>query len=193
MDYKDIFGLLGVLLALGSYAFYIHGILSKNIKPHAFSWLVWTVLGGIAFAAQVVGGAEAGSWVLCIDTLVCTFICILAFLKGEKGYTRMDWISLFLAGFSLVLWWITKTPTLSVCLIILTDFFGFVPTYRKAFEKPFEESAIMFAISSFKFVLVLIAVETYSIATSLYPLSLVLMNGIFVGMLLVRRSQKKNV
>ena len=61
---KDFFGLLGTLIALTAYGLYFRDIFSRNIKPHAFSWLVWAVTAGIGFAAQVVGQAGAGSWVL---------------------------------------------------------------------------------------------------------------------------------
>ncbi len=192
MEYKDVLGFIGALIAVSSYILYVWSIVRSNIKPHAFSWLIWAVLAGIGYAAQIVGNAGAGSWVLLVDTAACICIFILALLRGEKGYTSFDWISLSLAFLSLFLWWLTKTPTLSVLLITLVDFFAYLPTYRKSFLKPFEESLTMFMLSSLKFVFVLFAIQTYSIATTFYPASITVMNAVFVMMLLVRRAQVKN-
>lgn len=189
MDYKEVLGLIGVLIALTAYSLYFRDIFFRHTKPHAFSWLVWGTLAAIGFAAQVVGGGGAGSWVLFVDAVVCVTIFIIALFKGEKGYTMFDWVALLLAGFSLVLWWLTKTPTLSVLLITAVDACGFLPTYRKSFLKPFEESLSMFVLSMLKFIPVLIALDVVSIDTAFYPSALILMNGLFVGMLLIRRHQ----
>lgn len=45
----------------------------------------------------------------------------------------------------------------------------------------------MYFLSGLKFVLALLSLETLSLLTTLFPLSLVLMNWLFVAMLLVQR------
>ncbi|MBS3070323.1 hypothetical protein J4220_02340, partial [Candidatus Micrarchaeota archaeon] len=55
------------------------------------------------------------------------------------------------------------------------------------YRKPFEENATAFALNSLKFIVGLAALETYALATWLYPASLVLTNGAFALMLLLRR------
>lgn len=185
--FKEILGSLGVVIALLAYVIYFHDIFFRHTKPHAFSWLVWTLLAGIGFAAQVTGGAGAGSWVLGVDAVVCTAIFILALWKGERGYVWIDWISLALALLAIVLWNVTGTPVLSVILICLIDALAYVPTFRKSFFKPREESMIAFMLFSLKFILALLALESYSIATALYPAWVILLNVGFVGMLGWRR------
>ena len=48
---------------------------------------------------------------------------------------------------------------------------------------------ITFALSAIKFVIAIAALNNYSAVTTFYPASLVLMNGLFVTMLIVRRKQ----
>ncbi|OGJ62936.1 hypothetical protein A3C37_05560 [Candidatus Peribacteria bacterium RIFCSPHIGHO2_02_FULL_53_20] len=183
-EYKTLLGGLGAIIALLAYAIYFHDIFFRHTKPHAFSWLVWTLLAGIGFAAQVTGGAGAGSWVLGVDVIVCSVIFVVALWKGERGYVWVDWISLALALFSIVLWRITGTPLLSVILICCIDALAYVPTFRKSFFKPQEESMTAFMLFSLKFILVLLALERYSIVTALYPAWIIILNVGFVGMLL---------
>lgn len=192
MEYKEFLGAAGVLISLIAYAIYFRDIFWRGTKPHAFSWLVWAILGGIAFAAQTLGGAGAGSWVIFVDTIACSCFFILALFKGEKSYTTLDWASLVLAFFSLLLWWITKSPTLSVLLITLVEVFAFVPTYRKSFHKPFEESASLFIVGTVKYTASFFALSVYSIDTAFYVGALVFINAIFVMMLLLRRRQLSN-
>ncbi len=191
-DYKEFIGLIGVIISLAAYAVYFRDIFWRGTKPHAFSWLVWAILGGIAFAAQTLGGAGAGSWVILVDTIACSCFFLLALFKGEKSYTTLDWASLVLAFFSLLLWWITKSPTFSVLLITLVEVFAFIPTYRKSFYKPFEESASLFIVGTVKYTASFFALSVYSIDTAFYIGALVFINGIFVVMLLLRRKRTTN-
>ena len=192
-DYKEILGALSVLLALSAYTLYIRDIFVHNTKPHAFSWIVWAVLGGIAFAAQQWGDAGAGSWVTFTDMFLCTLIFVIALWRGEKGYMQFDWITLALAGVALILWKLTETPTASVILIAFADFLGFLPTYRKSFHKPWEESMSMYVLITCKYTLALLAVSSYSIASALYVGALIPMNIVLVGIIVVRRSQLKKI
>ena len=67
------------------------------------------------------------------------------------------------------------------------DACGFIPTFRKAFHKPHEETLMEYALSVVKFTIALFALESFNLTTWLYPASLVLTNGLFVAMLLGRR------
>ncbi len=83
MEYKIFLGYLAVIIGIVSYVPYITNIFRGKTKPHAFSWLVWSVLTGIAFAAQVVEHGGAGSWITGSTALTCVVIFILALFKGN--------------------------------------------------------------------------------------------------------------
>jgi len=187
MDYKVILGAIGVVFSLSAYVVYVKDIFVHKTKPHAFSWLIWGMLAGISFAAQQWGDAGAGSWVTFTDTFFCMIIFAVALHRGQKNYTTFDWIALALAGVALLLWWITKTPTASIILIVFVDFFGFLPTYRKSFHNPWEESMSMYVLSICKYSAALLATSSYSIATSLYIGSIIPMNIVLIIIILIRR------
>jgi hypothetical protein len=189
IDYKESLGLIAILIGLVSYVPYFINIFRGKTKPHAFSWLIWAVLTGIAFAAQVTEKGGAGSWVTGVTALACFFIFVLALFKGFRHFPVFDWLTLAIACVSIIIWKLTNDPTISVILITVIDAIGFLPTFRKGFMRPFEETATTFTLSAIKFVPALFALESFTIATWLYPASLVLMNGLFVCMLLIRRKQ----
>lgn len=189
--YKLLLGILAVIIGIFSYIPYFRDLFAGKTKPHAFSWFVWAILTGIAFAAQINQHAGPGAWITGITALVCLIVSIISIIKGKRDFPLFDWLCLISSFFAIVLWWYTKNPTASVILITITDALAFLPTFRKSYHSPHEETAIMFAFASVKFALALVALQTYTIATYLYPASLVFMNGIFVAMLIIRRKQLK--
>lgn len=186
---KTILGITATLLALYSYIPYFRDIFAGKTKPHAFSWLVWFLLTAIAFVAQINDNAGAGAWVTGFTAFIALFIFTAAITRGEKNITRSDWACLIGAFGAMGIWTITDSPLLAVLLITLIDALGFIPTFRKAFHKPQEETVVTFVLSSVKFVVAIAALTNFSVVTVLYPASLVVMNGLFVVMLLARRKQ----
>lgn len=193
MDYKIIIGIIAVVLGIIGYVPYIKDIFLGKTKPHAFSWFIWSLISFIGFAAQVSDFAGPGAWVNFVFAFSCLVIFIFALWKGEKNILFVDWVNLSCALFSLFLWYITQSPFLSVILIALTDFFGFLPTIRKSYTKPFEETLSTYAISGLAHGISLFALTHYSVITAFYPASLVVTNGIFVSMVLWRRRIFRNI
>ena len=188
-DYKTILGVLAVIVALVSYVPYFKNLLSGKTKPHAFSWLVWGILNAIAFSGQIHDKGGAGAWSVGLTATVMFVIFGISLVKGERDIRPFDWFCLGGAFVSLIPWLLTDNPLLSVVLITLIDALGFLPTVRKSYNKPHQETLITFALSTLKYALVVIALQNYTIVTTLFPLSLVIMNGLFVIMLLIRRKQ----
>ncbi|MFY9463166.1 MAG: hypothetical protein WAP52_03200 [Candidatus Sungiibacteriota bacterium] len=187
LEYKIILGASASVINIIGYIPYFRDIARGKTKPHIFSWLVWGILTGIAFFAQVSKGAGPGAWVTGISALFCTIIAIVAFFRGEKDITALDWFYFASALIGLLLWELTANPLFAILLITLIDIFAFVPTFRKAYNKPQEETLSLYTLSALKFAVGLAALQAYNLTTWLYPASLVITNGLFAVMLTVRR------
>ena len=192
MEYKTALGLIAVIISFFGYIPYFRDILSGKTKPHAFSWLVWGVLNGIAFAGQVNGNGGAGTWAVGLTAAVLISIFILSLFKGEKNIKPFDWICLSGAALALVLWFITSQPRPSIILITIVDLFGFLPTVRKAYVRPRQETLITYEINTVKYFLVVLALRTYTLVTTLFPFAVAVMNALFVAMLIIRRRRVKS-
>lgn len=189
MHYKAALGAIAVIVAFVSYVPYIKNIFSGKTKPHAFSWLVWGILNGIAFAGQMHDKGGAGAWSVGLTAVVMFFIFSVSLKRGEKDIRPFDWFCLMSALLSLIPWFLTNDPLISVILITAIDALGFLPTVRKSFKRPHQETLVTFLLSILKYSLVVIALQKYTLVTVLFPLSLVIMNALFVGMLVIRRRQ----
>lgn len=189
MDFKLWVAGVSILLTLTGYFYYFRDIFAGKTRPHAFSWLVWAALTAIAFAGQLSGNGGPGAYVTGLTAAVSCVIFALAIKKGEKNITTSDRLSLLGAAAALALWFFTSSPVWSVILITVVDFLGFLPTIRKSYHKPHQETLISYVLAGLKFVLAIIALENYILVTWLYPASLVAANLFFVCMLLVRRKR----
>lgn len=189
MEYKIILGVIATAIGFLSYIPYFRDIFKGKTKPHAFSWLVWSVLTGIAFFAQIVKGGGAGSWVNAGTAIMCLSVFVTALFWGERNIKLSDWLSLLGAGAGLALWALTSDPFAAVVLVAIIDALGFIPTYRKSFYKPYEETMSTFMVSTMKYAISLLALGSFNPTTWLFPASLVLTNGAFVILLFIRRKQ----
>lgn len=191
VNMKVIIAVVSVLMTLMGYSFYFRDIFAGKTKPHAFSWLVWASLTAIAFAGQIYAGAGPGAWITGLTALISFVIFGLAITKGEKNITLSDKVNLIGAAVALAVWPFMNDPLLSIIIITVVDFLGFIPTIRKSYNKPYEETLVHYVFAGLKFVLAIFALENYSLTTWLYPASLVAANLLFVPMLIIRRRQIK--
>ncbi|MEN9390070.1 MAG: hypothetical protein RLZZ283_170 [Candidatus Parcubacteria bacterium] len=190
MDTANILGVLAVLCGVAGYAVYAKGIIDGKIKPHAFSWFVWALLTGIAYAIQMTEGGGAGAWVTGVTALFCFVFFLVGLGASSRLYiTSIDWFYFAGALAAIPLWFFTSNPLLAVLLITLIDAIAFAPTFRKAYYNPETESLWQSSLASVKFAFGLAALSTITLSTALYPASLVLMNAIFFLMILWRRAR----
>ena len=185
---KDAFGLLSLLLSIVSYVPYLRSIFAANTKPHAFTWLVWGAVMAIAFVAQLTGRAGAGSWATGLSAAFCLAIGVIALFRGEKHITRGDWIALITTLAAIPLWAATSDPLWSVLLVTGIDAVAYYPTFRKSWTKPDEELASKYVLTVVRYVFSLLALERYTIVTTIYQLVSILMEAGIVVMLLWRRA-----
>lgn len=194
MEIKTLLALLSILMTLTGYAFYFKDIFANRTHPHAFSWLVWGLLTAIAFVGQITHGGKAGAWVTFVTAAVSFIIFFFALSpRGEKSITNTDKLSLVGAAIAAALWAITSNALIAIVLVTIIDFLGFLPTIRKSYNKPYEETLIHYIFAGLKFIPAIIALGNYSLITVLYPASLVAANLFFALMLVIRRSQVTHI
>lgn len=186
---KPFLGYISICLAIMAYAIYIHSTVKDKIRPHAFSWLLWTLTTAIIFTAQFMKGGGAGSWSTGFTCTVCLAIGIISLFKYDKRYTLSDILFISIALLALLPWFFTKNPTASVILIASIDVLGYVPTLRKSYYYPDEEKAISFGLNAIKHLFSFFALQNYIVATWIYPASQIFMNLLVVILIWVRRKQ----
>lgn len=189
MTYTALFGMLSTLMVLASRIFYFKSIFKNGAKPHAFSWLIWGTISAVGFAAQVAEGAGPGAWARGFACATCFLLVGIGYMRGDRSYSKSDWVTLIVSLSAIPLWVITKSPLGSVILVCIIDTVGYLPTLRKAWVKPHEEPAAGYAFFAVGALLSLFAIEHFTPSTWLYPVVMVLSNTAMTFFLILRRQQ----
>ena len=189
LEYRVILGGLAAIIGTIGFLPYFRNLFAGRTKPHTFSWLIWGILSVITFTAQVVSGAGPGAWIIGVAAALSLAVFVISIFKGEKAITRLDKISLISAVLGIALWIATTNPLWSVVIVSIVDAVGYVPTFRKTYRQPYEETLAMYFLSTVSFVISLFALKVVNLTTALYPTSLITTNVIFISMVLVRRSR----
>ena len=187
MTMHIFYGLLAVLLGGAGTIHYYIGIFKRQIKPHAFSWVIWALTTIIVGIAQFIEGGGIGAYVTILSSLAATCTACLSLKFGRTDITKSDWVSFIAALCTIPLWLLTQNAFFAVVLVTIIDLFGFYPSFRKGHQKPWDEGAFLFGAVSIKFLLSAFALENFTLVTALYPLALFVINAVFVMMLMIRR------
>ncbi|MGL1902866.1 MAG: hypothetical protein OCC49_12065 [Fibrobacterales bacterium] len=188
MTEKEIISGFSILLTFIGYAPYIKWVITRQVRAHLFSWVIWSITTCIVFVAQVEGDGGAGAWPTGVGGLITVIIAVLAYVKGrDHSATAVDKIFLIGALSSLPLWYATNDPLWAVIILTSVDLFGFGPTIRQAYDHPKEESVTFFGIFVARNLLSLFALEYYSVTTVLFPVATGVACLVLIGVVLVRR------
>lgn len=187
METKIVLGIAASVFEIICYIPYIRDVFRKKTQPHAYSWLVWSILQFVGAIAQLKGGGGYGSWMLLTGSSLCFFVFILSLRYGTHNITKFDKFCLFGALIAVALYLIIKDPIWSVFMVVAADSAAFFPTYRKTWEEPETETISTYAISVLACVLALWALENHSLTTTLYLAVLTATNSGLVFVILLRR------
>jgi hypothetical protein len=83
METKTILGVISVTLGVIGNGAYFRSAWKKHTKPHAFSWIIWSLLAGIGFFAQITKQAGAGAWALGATSILCFIGAVISLFWGE--------------------------------------------------------------------------------------------------------------
>jgi len=189
LSLKDLMGALAVVIAVVAYAIYVWKSLRGDARPHPLSWLIFGILTGTGYLVQLDQAAGPASWVMGITTAVCFLLCVMSFWKGERVFPWYEWAFLLAAAIIFLFYLWSRQPTLSAILAATVNVLGFGPTVTKAWNRPFSDSVTTFALNSLKFVPSFFALDTVSVATWVFPATLVVANAV-VALVIYRRRRE---
>ena len=168
--YKELLAAAAILLTFAMYVPYVRSIRAGRTKPHAVSWVTWTLSAFIVLLAQLAGHGGAGAWPIGVSGLVTAYIAVLAYQnRTDTATKRTDWVFLAIAVAALPCWLLTSDPLVAVALLTGVELAGFGPTFRFAFAHPREERIGFYFLGAMRNALIISALEHYSLITVLFP------------------------
>lgn len=168
MTPENLYGTLSIVLAaVGSGHYFIQMICGK-VKPHFFTYLIWTVVTLIVLAGLVSEGVGPASWRTAFLSVLLAVAAIMS-LRNGIGYIRaFDVGCLLLSLLAIPIWMATHNPDASIVWLLVIEVLGAFPTFRKAWHAPFEEGAAGIALNAASYLFCLLALSKSSVAIELY-------------------------
>jgi hypothetical protein len=165
---------------------YTYGIVHGKIRPNCVSWFLWLLLGVISLVVVLKAGGRHEAVFNFFTVLGEALIFLLALRKGDGGFTKWNAIALLGGGLSLMCLFVLADPLWTLLAVIGTDLFGFIPTWAKSWHDPASESLLAYTIAFGACLCGVLVASDGVLIYYLYPLSLMIWNGILVAILLHR-------
>lgn len=180
-DLQVLIVIIASLLAVIGNISYLRDALTGKVKPHPYTWFIWSIVSLTTF----LGGLAKGAGIGAIPTGIAEGFTVLIFLLslkylfqgGAKHIRVIDNYFLAAALLGLIPWALTKDPTLSVIIAVSIDLVAFIPTLRKASRYPETETPILYGTNVFRHVLTMLSLSSYNIATTLHSIAMLVANG----------------
>ncbi|MBN2605796.1 MAG: hypothetical protein JXR47_00530 [Thiotrichales bacterium] len=190
MLYKEVSAAIAIFITFYAFIPYILSILSGKTRAHVFSWIIWGLTTLIVFFAQIEAKGGIGAIPIGISAGITLFIALLTYTKkNDSDITKTDWWFFILALASVPVWYFTSEPIWAVAILTLVDLAGFGPTLRKAYQFPHSESPLFFGLFFIRNLCVILALESYSITTVLFPAAIALACIMLISIIIIRRRQ----
>jgi hypothetical protein len=191
MNIKLIFSIIALIIGVISFIPYFKDIFSRKTKPHAYTWLIWTITQGTAVYAIWFGGGKWGALSLGILLLFVFSVFLFSLKYGTKNITRSDTIILILAVIAIFIWWQLKQPLISVLMVSAIDFFGYIPSFRKSYIAPWSETISSWLLFSLSNLFAIFALTEYNLLTLFYLCTISTANIILALICFIRRKNVK--
>lgn len=177
-------------LSLYAYILYLSSILKRDVKPHFFTWLTWSIASMLAIILMIVGGGGIGVLPTAVGGIACVTCAITSF-KHRADARPTDYLFLGMALLAIPVWLLLGNPELSSMLLASIMTFGTISSIRKAYRNPHHEATKQWLISGLRFGLSVAGLSTITITTAAFPVVMTLNNlAVFAAIMLGRMKNK---
>lgn len=188
---KEILAGVAAVLAIAGNVPYLWDIFKGRVKPHPYTWLVWSLVSCIIFFGQLAKGAGVGAIPTAASEIFTLIIFLFSLKYGFRGIKKIDTVFFMAALFGIVLWICTKDPTYSVIIAVTIDLIAFVPTLRKTWHHPTTETPVLYSSNVLRHILALFSLQAYNIATTLHSIAMITSNTLMTFFILRHKTKKR--
>jgi hypothetical protein len=187
---KETFAIISAVLVIVANVSYSLDIIKGRVKPHSYTWFIWSVVNGIVLGGQFVSGAGVGALPTLVNEVLTLINFLLSLKYGYRAITRIDTVFLSIAIAGIMVWLATNDATYSVVIAVGIDIAAFVPTLRKAWIEPKTEAKLLYGANLVRHVFALLSLEAYNVATTLHSIAMLVTNSLMTGILILRQKNK---
>ncbi|MCL4392184.1 hypothetical protein M1413_02510 [Patescibacteria group bacterium] len=161
----------------GSLPYLVQALKGEN-QPNKVSWGMWSIAPLIATAAAL---SAHVTWAV-VPVFMSGFMPLLIFISSflnKKAYWRLelfDYLCGAASALALILWAITKEPTVAVVFAIISDALAAVPTLVKGWQHPETETGFVFFAGLISALTAFAAIKVWTFPSYGFAVYLVVMN-----------------
>ncbi len=182
--------IIAALFAIIGNVPYLIDIFKKRVKPHPYTWFVWSIVSCIVFFGQIAKGAGVGAIGTAASEVFTIIIFAFSLQYGFKNIRTIDTVFLIVALLGIIPWVLTKDPTVSVVIAVSIDFVAFIPTLRKTWIDAKTETPLLYGMNVLRHILMLFSLQAYNVATTLHSIVMIVMNTGMTGIILFKKKIK---
>lgn len=168
MSAKEIWALLGGIIAAIATAPYIIAILRKKARPTRVSWLIWSIIDTLVVAGMV--SKHTMNWQMGVATLGAYTIFLLAVKYGEGNWKTIDKVCLVGALIGLVLWKMFDNATFGIIIGLVMLFLGAIPTFVSAWHDPSKEDRVAWLLFWLSCIATMLSISKWTIDIIAQPI-----------------------
>ena len=154
---------------------YIKETIGGSTKPNRMTWLLWSIAPLIATVAALTDGVR---WSV-LPVFMSGFVPLLVFISSfvnKNSYWKLekfDYLCGFFSVLALILWGITKEPSIAIIFAIASDGSAALPTLVKAWKYPATETGTPYVTGVFNALTSFTAIKIWSFSSYAFPIYLV--------------------
>jgi hypothetical protein len=197
----EIAGLVAGILAFVAYVIYAATTLGfgQQTKPNRATWWILTLVGTVLAESYYSSGADASIWIAVSYVIGPLLIAIISLPKkfGVGGWdSSFDRRCLQIAFVAAIISIIIRKlypeyANISLLINIGIDFIGILPTVIKAYKNPEHEDKIAWGFTFLACPLALFAVNSTDFFLWIYPLYLLVMNGLIFAFVAINKPVRR--
>jgi hypothetical protein len=188
---KQAVAIIAALLAIAGNVPYLRDIFAKKVRPHPYTWLVWSIVSCIIFFGQVAKGAGIGALPTAASEVFTIIIFFFSLRYGFRQIRKIDTVFLIVSLLGIIPWILTKDPTWSVVIAVGIDLTAFVPTLRKTWIDPKTETRTLYIMNVLRHALMLVSLQAYNVATMLHSIAMITTNSIMTVLIMRKKPSKE--
>ncbi len=184
---KEVIAIIAAGIAIIGNVPYLIDVMKRRVKPHPYTWLVWTIVSAVTFFGQLAKGAGVGAIPTAAAEIFTVIIFLFSLQYGFKNIRTIDTVFLIAALLGFIPWILTKDPTISVIIVVAIDLIAFIPTLRKTWMYPSTETPTLYSMNVLRHVLTLFSLQAYNIATMLHSIAMIMTNSAMTAFIVFRK------
>lgn len=167
---------------------YLRDLVAGRTRPHAFTWILWGLLGSTACAYMLGSGERLAALPYFGQGVFCSGIAVYTLARwGWSDISRFDWLCLGLGLATLAGYIVARHELVTAVMVTLTDILAIMPTFRKSWHHPHGETLAAYLAGAFIDACTIFALSHRTLATVLYPGVIFTTQIVFCLMALARR------